>query len=60
MGSLFTGTVNVAQDAASKIRDDPLLAIKQQEQKALNSILSNPMKMREIEKVSETKRERGI
>ena len=48
MGSLFTGQVDPVQDAISKVRSDPLLAIKQQEQIHLKSVVSNPMKMRHI------------
>lgn len=51
IGSLFMGTVNPAQDAANKIRDDPLLAIKREEQKSLNDILQNPVIMADIRKV---------
>jgi hypothetical protein len=45
------GIVNPAQDAAQKVRDDPLLAIKRQEQKSLNDILQNPVIMNDIRKV---------
>ena len=48
------GVVNPAQDAAAKMRDDPLLAIKRQEQKSLNDILQNPVIMNDIRKVNGT------
>ncbi|KAM6498516.1 Pre-mRNA splicing factor domain containing protein [Amanita muscaria] len=40
---------NNARDVASKIRDDPLLAIKQQEQAALQALMSNPLRLRELQ-----------
>jgi len=40
---------NNARDIASKIRDDPLLAIKQQEQAAYQALLSNPLRLREMQ-----------
>lgn len=38
--------VNTARDTASKIRDDPLLAIKRQEQAAYEAVMSDPVKRR--------------
>ncbi|KAG6911614.1 hypothetical protein DXG01_011917 [Tephrocybe rancida] len=40
---------NSVRDIASKIREDPLLAIKQQEQAALQSLMSNPLRLREMQ-----------
>ncbi|KAF9454078.1 hypothetical protein P691DRAFT_630682, partial [Macrolepiota fuliginosa MF-IS2] len=40
---------NTARDIASKIREDPLLAIKQQEQAAYQSLMSNPLRLREMQ-----------
>ncbi|PFH54871.1 hypothetical protein AMATHDRAFT_44654 [Amanita thiersii Skay4041] len=40
---------NNARDIASKIREDPLLAIKQQEQAAYQSLLSNPLRLKELQ-----------
>ncbi|KAG6832552.1 hypothetical protein H0H92_000181 [Tricholoma furcatifolium] len=40
---------NNARDIAAKIREDPLLAIKQQEQAALQSLMSNPLRLREMQ-----------
>jgi hypothetical protein len=40
---------NTARDVASKIREDPLLAIKQQEQAAYQALLSNPLRLREMQ-----------
>jgi len=37
---------NSARDTAAKIRDDPLLAIKQQEQAAYQALLSNPLRLK--------------
>jgi hypothetical protein len=41
---------NNARDIASKIREDPLLAIKQQEQAAYQSLLSNPLRLAKMQK----------
>jgi len=47
-GTLWLHQVNPQQDAASKVRDDPLLAIKQQEKSSLKKILDNPLQMKKI------------
>ncbi|KAH6885226.1 pre-mRNA-splicing factor CWC25 [Thelonectria olida] len=39
---------NSARDTASKIRDDPLLAIKRQEQAAYEAMMNNPTKRRQL------------
>ncbi|KAJ7631165.1 Pre-mRNA splicing factor-domain-containing protein [Roridomyces roridus] len=40
---------NNARDTAAKIREDPLLAIKQQEQAAYQALMSNPLRLREMQ-----------
>ncbi|KAF8140618.1 Pre-mRNA splicing factor-domain-containing protein [Boletus edulis] len=40
---------NTARDVASKIREDPLLAMKQQEQAAYQALMSNPLRLRELQ-----------
>ncbi|KNZ75031.1 Pre-mRNA-splicing factor CWC25 [Termitomyces sp. J132] len=40
---------NNVRDIAAKIREDPLLAIKQQEQAALQALMSNPLRLREMQ-----------
>ncbi|KIY69149.1 hypothetical protein CYLTODRAFT_436284 [Cylindrobasidium torrendii FP15055 ss-10] len=40
---------NNARDVASKIREDPLLAIKQQEQAAYEALMANPLRLREMQ-----------
>ncbi|KAG6879855.1 hypothetical protein C0992_010524 [Termitomyces sp. T32_za158] len=40
---------NNARDIAAKIREDPLLAIKQQEQAALQALMSNPLRLKEMQ-----------
>jgi hypothetical protein len=40
---------NSIRDIAAKIREDPLLAIKQQEQAAYQALLSNPLRLREMQ-----------
>ena len=39
---------NTARDTSNKIREDPLLAIKQQEQAAYDALINNPFKLREM------------
>ncbi|KAI5456450.1 Pre-mRNA splicing factor-domain-containing protein [Mariannaea sp. PMI_226] len=39
---------NTARDTAAKIRDDPLLAIKRQEQAAYEAMMNNPTKRRQL------------
>lgn len=43
---------NTARDTASKIRDDPLLAIKKQEQAAYEAMMSDPVKRRMLLKAA--------
>ena len=40
---------NTARDIAAKIREDPLLAIKQQEAAAYEALMSNPLRLREMQ-----------
>ncbi|VDB86635.1 unnamed protein product [Peniophora sp. CBMAI 1063] len=40
---------NNARDIASKIREDPLFAIKQQEAQAYESLMNNPLRLREMQ-----------
>ena len=40
---------NSIRDIASKIREDPLLLIKQQEQAAYQTLMSNPLRLRELQ-----------
>ncbi|KAF5388548.1 hypothetical protein D9757_004616 [Collybiopsis confluens] len=40
---------NTARDIASKIREDPLLAIKQQEQAAYEALMANPLRLKEMQ-----------
>ncbi|KAJ7705972.1 Pre-mRNA splicing factor-domain-containing protein [Mycena rosella] len=40
---------NNARDIAAKIREDPLLAIKQQEQAAYEALMKNPLRLREMQ-----------
>ncbi|KAI0830471.1 Pre-mRNA splicing factor-domain-containing protein [Trametes gibbosa] len=46
---IATQYANTARDTASKIREDPLLAIKQQEQAAYQALMSNPLRLREMQ-----------
>ncbi|KAK7064061.1 Cir-N domain-containing protein [Favolaschia claudopus] len=40
---------NTVRDIAAKIREDPLFAIKQQEQAALEALKANPLRLRELQ-----------
>jgi len=40
---------NTVRDIAAKIREDPLLAIKQQEQAAYQALLNNPLRLKEMQ-----------
>ncbi|KAF8844105.1 hypothetical protein BDN67DRAFT_922442 [Paxillus ammoniavirescens] len=40
---------NTTRDVAAKIREDPLLAMKQQEQAAYQALMSNPLRLRELQ-----------
>ncbi|KAJ4485887.1 Pre-mRNA splicing factor-domain-containing protein [Lentinula aciculospora] len=40
---------NNARDVVSKIREDPLFAIKQQEQAAYEALMANPLRLREMQ-----------
>ena len=42
------GNANSIRDLASKIREDPLLAIKKQEQKAYEELMKNPKRLKEL------------
>lgn len=60
---IATQYANTARDTASKIREDPLLAIKQQEQAAYQALMSNPLRLREMQertgiKVKKDKKEK--
>jgi hypothetical protein len=62
VGSTFVKEVPDAarsyRDDLAKIRDDPLFAIKQQEKKARERILDNPLKVAEFKKELDDKRKR--
>jgi hypothetical protein len=40
---------NTVRDIAAKVREDPLLAIKQQEAAAYEALMSNPLRLRELQ-----------
>ncbi|PCH33998.1 hypothetical protein WOLCODRAFT_135438 [Wolfiporia cocos MD-104 SS10] len=46
---IATQYANTLRDTAAKIREDPLLAIKQQEQAAYQALMSNPLRLREMQ-----------
>ena len=43
---------NTQRDIMSKLREDPLLAIKQQEQAAYQSLMNNPLRLKELKEKS--------
>ena len=52
---------NTSRDIAAKIREDPLLAIKQQEAAAYEALMSNPLRLREMQErngIKPSKKER--
>lgn len=59
-GFISLQNANTARDTASKIREDPLLAIKQQEQLALETAMKNPnrLKAMKLEKASKEERKK--
>ncbi|KAB5535905.1 hypothetical protein PHYPO_G00123290 [Pangasianodon hypophthalmus] len=51
-GSIFNSTTSMSSmDMASKIREDPLFDIRKREEEKKRSILTNPVKMKEIRKM---------
>ncbi|THH33162.1 hypothetical protein EUX98_g1069 [Antrodiella citrinella] len=46
---IATQYANTIRDTAAKIREDPLLAIKQQEQAAYEALMANPLRLREMQ-----------
>jgi len=46
---IATQYANTLRDTAAKVREDPLLAIKQQEQAAYQALMSNPLRLREMQ-----------
>ncbi|XP_060762445.1 pre-mRNA-splicing factor CWC25 homolog [Neoarius graeffei] len=51
-GSIFNSNINISSmDMASKIREDPLFMIRKREEEKKRSILTNPVKMKEIRKM---------
>lgn len=46
---IATQNANTPRDVAAKVREDPLLAIKQQEQAAYQALMSNPLRLRELQ-----------
>lgn len=49
--SISNPNANNYRDTQSKIREDPLFLIKKTEQANIKSIVSNPLKMKEIQEV---------
>ncbi|KAI6647603.1 Pre-mRNA-splicing factor CWC25-like [Oopsacas minuta] len=60
-GALFMkkGKTSFAKDLAVKIREDPLLAIKQKEEERKQLILNNPLKLKKLRKYLEQKEKKN-
>lgn len=56
--SISNPNANTYRDTQAKIREDPLFLIKKTEQANIKSIVSNPLKMREIQEKSNKKKEK--
>ncbi|XP_062513337.1 pre-mRNA-splicing factor CWC25 homolog [Corticium candelabrum] len=51
-GALFAGdAVNVSNDVATKIREDPLFHIRKKEDEHKKALLNNPIKMKQIQQI---------
>jgi hypothetical protein len=46
---IATQFANTIRDTAAKVREDPLLAIKQQEQAAYQALMSNPLRLKQLQ-----------
>lgn len=46
---IATQFANSVRDTAAKVREDPLLAIKQQEQAAYQALMSNPLRLKQLQ-----------
>jgi len=46
---IATQFANTIRDTAAKVREDPLLAIKQQEQTAYQALMSNPLRLKQLQ-----------
>jgi len=46
---IATQFANTIRDTAAKIREDPLLAIKQQEQASYQALMSNPLRLKQLQ-----------
>lgn len=60
---IATQFANTVRDTAAKVREDPLLAIKQQEQAAYQALMSNPLRLKQLKekngiKVKKDKKEK--
>lgn len=49
--SIYGSLANTQRDFAAKVREDPLLVFRKQEQEAMEAMIANPVRMKEIQKV---------
>ncbi|CAH7667692.1 Pre-mRNA splicing factor-domain-containing protein [Phakopsora pachyrhizi] len=59
-GFISLQSANTARDTAAKIREDPLLAIKQQEQAAYEALKKNPARLNALKDQIKSKEERKL
>jgi Pre-mRNA splicing factor len=53
--SVYGVSANTSRDVQAKVRDDPLLAFKRQEQESLAAVLNNPLRMKQLKEKKEKK-----
>ncbi|KAJ3371123.1 RNA-splicing factor [Allomyces arbusculus] len=56
--ALSNPNVGTQRDVMSKIREDPLLLIRQQEQRSLQQIMSNPLQVKKLKEGKDRKKEK--
>lgn len=56
--SIYGMLANTTRDIQSKVRDDPLLAFKRQEQLSLQAVMKNPLKLKELQKLHGAKKKK--
>ena len=57
-GTIYGMAANSSRDILAKVRDDPLLAFKRQEQMSLQATLANPLKMKKLKKADRLPKEK--
>ncbi|KAJ3063670.1 RNA-splicing factor [Podochytrium sp. JEL0797] len=55
---VYGSNANTARDMATKVREDPLLAIKRREQASLQAIINNPVRLKALKADKESKKDK--